>query len=64
MFTCIFLTEVWYLSKILLSQVLVAHTCNPSYSGGRDRKDHDLKPAQANSSRDLISKKTITEKGW
>jgi hypothetical protein len=29
--------------------VPVAHTCNPSYSGGRDREDHVLKPAQANS---------------
>jgi hypothetical protein len=24
----------------------VAHACNPSYSGGRDQEDHDLKPAQ------------------
>jgi hypothetical protein len=23
----------------------VAHTCNPSYSGGRDQEDHGLKPA-------------------
>jgi hypothetical protein len=29
--------------------VLVAHTCNPSYSGGRDQEDHSLKPAWANS---------------
>jgi hypothetical protein len=35
----------------------VAHTCNPSYSGGRDQEDHSSKPAQANSSRDPISKK-------
>jgi hypothetical protein len=28
---------------------VVAHICNPSYSGGRDRNDHDLRPAQANS---------------
>jgi hypothetical protein len=34
----------------------VAHTCNPSYSGGRDQEDHDSKPAQANSSQDPISK--------
>jgi hypothetical protein len=27
--------------------VLVAHTCNPSYSGGRDQEDHGSKPAQA-----------------
>jgi hypothetical protein len=24
---------------------LVAHACNPSYSGGRDQEDHGLKPA-------------------
>jgi hypothetical protein len=30
--------------------------CNPSYSGGRDREDWSLKPAQANSLRDPISK--------
>jgi hypothetical protein len=28
--------------------VPVAHTCNPSDTGGRDLKDHDLKPARAN----------------
>jgi hypothetical protein len=33
--------------------VLVAHTCNPSYSGGRDQEDHVLKPAQANSCKTL-----------
>jgi hypothetical protein len=35
----------------------VAHTYNPSYSGGRDQEDHSSKPAQANSSQDPISKK-------
>jgi hypothetical protein len=25
--------------------VLVAHACNPSYSGGRDQEDGSLKPA-------------------
>jgi hypothetical protein len=34
----------------------VAHTCNPSYSGGRDQDDYSSKPAQANISRDPISK--------
>jgi hypothetical protein len=29
--------------------VLVAHACNPSYSGERDQEDHGLKPAWANS---------------
>jgi hypothetical protein len=36
------------------SQALVAHTCNPSYSEGRDQEDCGSKPAQANSSWDLI----------
>jgi hypothetical protein len=29
------------------SQVLVAHACNPSYSGSRDQGDCGLKPAWA-----------------
>jgi hypothetical protein len=41
-----------------LSQGPVAHTCNPSYSGGRDEEDCGSKPAQANSSRNAILKKT------
>jgi hypothetical protein len=43
--------------------VPLAHTCNPSYSGGRDEEDNRSKPAQANSSQNTISKKTITEYG-
>jgi hypothetical protein len=34
----------------------VAHISNPSYLGGRDQEDRSLRPAQANSSRDPISK--------
>jgi hypothetical protein len=41
---------------MLYGWALVAHTCNPSYSGGRDQEDHNLKPGQANSSQDPISK--------
>jgi hypothetical protein len=33
-----------------LSCMLVAHTCNLSYSGGRDQEDHGSKPTHANSS--------------
>jgi hypothetical protein len=40
----------------VLSQVPVAHACNPSYSGGRDQEDRGLKPAEANSSWDSILK--------
>jgi hypothetical protein len=39
------------------SQALLAHTCNPSYSGGRDQENHSLKPEQESSSPDPISKK-------
>jgi hypothetical protein len=45
------------------SRVLVAHTCNPSHSGGRDQEDHSLKPTWAISSRDPILKKPFTKKG-
>jgi hypothetical protein len=44
-------------------QAPVTHTCNPSYSGGRDQEDHSSKPAWANSAWDLVSKKPITIKG-
>jgi hypothetical protein len=36
----------------------VAHACNPSDSADSDSEDHGLKPAQANSLRDPISKNT------
>jgi hypothetical protein len=35
----------------------VAHTWNPSYSGGRDQEDCGSKSAQPNSLQDPISKK-------
>jgi hypothetical protein len=41
----------------------VAHTCNPSYSGGRDQEDHGLKPAQANSSARTYLEKLSTKIG-
>jgi hypothetical protein len=47
------------------SWVLVAHACNPSYSGGRDQEGCGLKPTWANSSQDPILKKPITKQmGW
>jgi hypothetical protein len=42
----------------------VAHTCNPSYSRGRDQEVYSSKPARANSSRDPVLKKLLTQKGW
>jgi hypothetical protein len=44
------------------SWALVAHACNPSYSGSRDQEDHVLKPAWESSSQDPILKKPITKK--
>jgi hypothetical protein len=40
----------------------VLSTYNPSYSGGRDQEDRGTKPAQANSSRDPISKNSSQKK--
>jgi hypothetical protein len=39
----------------------VAHTCNPSYTGGRDQEDQDSKPVHAKISQDLISKNPSKE---
>jgi hypothetical protein len=41
----------------------VAHTCNPSYSGGRDQEDGGSNPAWANSLQDPISEKKKSQKG-
>jgi hypothetical protein len=35
----------FFLVKNLSGMVPVAHACNPSYSGGRDREDQRSKPA-------------------
>jgi hypothetical protein len=40
----------------------VAHIYNPSYSGGRDQEDLDLKSAPTNNSQDTILKKPITKR--
>jgi hypothetical protein len=42
-----------------LSWVLVAHSCNPSYSEDRDQEDRGSKPAQANHSMRPCLKKTL-----
>jgi hypothetical protein len=43
----------------------MAHTCNPSYSRGKDQEDLGSKPARANSPWDPVSEKTHhTKKGW
>jgi hypothetical protein len=38
------------------SWALVAHACNPSYSGGRDEEDLGSKPARASSLKTLSQK--------
>jgi hypothetical protein len=35
-----------FLKETYFSWVLIAHTCNPSYSGGRDQEDCGSTPAQ------------------
>jgi hypothetical protein len=45
------------IEEVTFHWALVAHACNPSYSGSRDQEDHSSKPAQANSPRDPILKK-------
>jgi hypothetical protein len=44
------------------SQAPVAHTCIPSYSGGRDQEDQGTKSAQAHSSSRPYLKKTHHKK--
>jgi hypothetical protein len=44
-------------------QVPVTHTCNPSYSGGRDQDNCGLKPSQANSSMRPYLEKPFTKIG-
>jgi hypothetical protein len=41
----------------------VTHTCNPSYSGGRDQEDRGLKPKQI-ICETLILKILNTKKSW
>jgi hypothetical protein len=43
--------------------VLAAHTCNPSYSGGRDQEDLGSKPVWANGFERPYLKKTHHKKG-
>jgi hypothetical protein len=40
---------------------LVAHACNPNYSGGKDQEDCSLKPAKA---RPYLEKNPSHKKGW
>jgi hypothetical protein len=42
--------------------VLVAHSCNPSYSGGRDQEDYGLELTWANILSDAVLKNPITKR--
>jgi hypothetical protein len=53
-----------FCQKCIHCQALVAHTCNPSWSGSRDQEDHSLKPPLANSSVRPYLKKPFTKKDW
>jgi hypothetical protein len=50
-------------SDLKKNLALVAHDCNPSYSGSRDNEDNILRPAWANTLRDPISKNTQHKAG-
>jgi hypothetical protein len=47
-----------------LSQALVAHACNPSYSGGRDQEDTIQNQPQENSSQDPLLRKHNAKQSW
>jgi hypothetical protein len=47
-----------------LSQVLVAHACNSTYSEGRDQEDHSSRSVWANSSLDPMLKIPNKKMGW
>jgi hypothetical protein len=49
--------------KKRLSQALVVHTCNPSYSGSRDQEDHGLKPTLSKYFPKTLSQKKPSQKG-
>jgi hypothetical protein len=44
--------------------VPVVHTCNPSFSEGRDQEDRNSKPVQANSSQDPSLETPNTKMDW
>jgi hypothetical protein len=49
--------------KTSCCRALLAHTYNPSYSGGRNQEHHGSKPAWANRSQDPDLKNPITKIG-
>jgi hypothetical protein len=59
----IFISALGVHTNLIYSWAPVAHTCDPSYSGGRDQEDHGSKPACAKSSVGPYLKKTHHKKG-
>jgi hypothetical protein len=59
----LYLTILYFNLKCLLSQMLVAHACNPSYLGGRDQEDRGLKNQQI-VLQNLFSKNLSLKMGW
>jgi hypothetical protein len=55
---------VKYYSAIKKNEIMGHQCCayNPSYSGSIEQEDHGLRPAQANSSRDPVSKIPSTKR--
>jgi hypothetical protein len=51
-------------TRVHTNWALMAHTCNPSYSGSRDQEDRGSKSARANSSKDFILKNPSQKEGW
>jgi hypothetical protein len=49
--------------QLLTSWMLMAHACNPKYSGGKNQEDRGWMPAWTNSSRNPPLKKTHHKKG-
>jgi hypothetical protein len=65
--TCGWKSVLWdcALKIVVAGQVLVAHVCSPSYSGGGDQEDFSLKLGQIvqeTLSREKKYQKTITKK--
>jgi hypothetical protein len=50
------LIRAFSIKMVVSGRGLLAHACNPRYSGGRDQEDCGLNPAGTNSLRDPLEK--------
>jgi hypothetical protein len=55
--------QLVYSSLTIMDGAPVAHSCNPSYSRGRDQEDRYSKPVQANSSARPYLEKPFSKTG-